>query len=301
MVREGATQVGATQNLGTPIYMAPEQFRLGSKHTPTADIFALGMVAFTLLVGRAYWSREMQAAGDVLALVLAVAQGPQEPATQRAAARGITLPPGFDAWFAKVTAPNPADRFQRASEAISALADLLTTPDATTAEIPSLPVVPATTPRQITPLEPPAPAPPPPAFEAPTTAPSIRTPEAPTATSSAVTLVQAKRSKMPLVPAAMALGLGALVTGGWLALRPRADVPAPSPATASTTSAAPPAETTPPPRRSRRPPPRLGDAAHAQRHRKRGGPGAQGREAGAKPAPAVKKPAPTKDPLLSQQ
>ncbi|MFO0729368.1 MAG: protein kinase [Myxococcota bacterium] len=304
VVREGGTQAGATQNLGTPIYMAPEQFRLGSKHTPAADIFALGMVAFTLLVGRAYWSREMQAAGDVLALVLAVAQGPQQPARQRAAARGVMLPAAFDGWFAKITAPNPADRFLRASEAMSALAEvLLAAPSVNAEETPALPVVPTPPPRSITSPEvsaaaPPTPTPPPPALEVPTTALLPRTPEAPTATSAAVTLVQAKRSKMPLMPVAVVLALGALGAGGWLTLRSRAETPAPSPAT--TTSVAPLAETATPPAISTPPaasvaPPRASATASAA------APVVKVDKPSVKPVATAKKPAASKNSSLLGQ
>ena len=40
--------------------MAPEQFNTRAQLTPAADIFALGMVAYTLLVGVAYWAEESQ-------------------------------------------------------------------------------------------------------------------------------------------------------------------------------------------------------------------------------------------------
>ncbi len=58
VVHDGATAAGATQSLGTPLYMAPEQFGISTKITPATDIYALGMVAYTLLVGRAYWRKE---------------------------------------------------------------------------------------------------------------------------------------------------------------------------------------------------------------------------------------------------
>jgi eukaryotic-like serine/threonine-protein kinase len=51
LVAEGATAAGATRSLGTPIYMAPEQFQAGTKLTGAADLYALGMMAYTMLVG----------------------------------------------------------------------------------------------------------------------------------------------------------------------------------------------------------------------------------------------------------
>ncbi|MEZ4309528.1 MAG: serine/threonine-protein kinase [Polyangiaceae bacterium] len=121
IVAEGATVAGVTRSLGTPLYMAPEQFRSDSRLTPAADIHALGMMAYTLLVGVPYWDQEAHTAGDVIAFAMTVVRGPQERATVRAARAGVSLPPAFDGWFAKVTAMNPVERFRTASETIRAL------------------------------------------------------------------------------------------------------------------------------------------------------------------------------------
>jgi eukaryotic-like serine/threonine-protein kinase len=115
-----STTGAATQALGTPLYMAPEQFDPHARITAAADIYSLGMVAYTLLTGRAYWAPEAKA-GGIFALAAIAAHGPREPASARAAARGITLPPGFDAWFARITARDPAQRYPSAIEAVRAL------------------------------------------------------------------------------------------------------------------------------------------------------------------------------------
>jgi tRNA A-37 threonylcarbamoyl transferase component Bud32 len=114
----------ATQILGTPAYMAPEQLDPCARLTPAADIYALGMVAYTLLVGAAYFDEEARSCGG-LALAAVIARGPRFPARVRAAARRVVLPEAFDAWFARATAPRAADRFPTALEAASALASAL--------------------------------------------------------------------------------------------------------------------------------------------------------------------------------
>jgi eukaryotic-like serine/threonine-protein kinase len=126
IVAESAT-AGATQSIGTPIYMAPEQFNPRITLTAAADIFAFGMVAYTLLVGSPYWAEEARG-GNIFALATVAMRGPDEPASVRAALRGVALPPAFDAWFARVTAADPARRFPTASEAARALTEALGLP-----------------------------------------------------------------------------------------------------------------------------------------------------------------------------
>src|SRR6185503_19441230 len=62
--------------------------------------------------------------GNVFAFALIAVSGPMEPASARAARQGVQLPPGFDAWFLRAAAPNPADRFPTATMAVSALAEV---------------------------------------------------------------------------------------------------------------------------------------------------------------------------------
>jgi serine/threonine-protein kinase len=201
VVAQGTT-AGATQSLGTPLYMAPEQFRTATNLTPAVDIYALGMVAYTLMVGKAYWSREAQDAGNLIALAMAAVQGPIEPATQRAAALGVTLPPSFDAWFTLVTAAHPAARFPTAGEAVRALAAALGA----------------------------APAPVH-ARERPNAGGGTVLLEGTTATSAALTIAPAERRARPLVLVA-ALALTAVGVGTWIGLRALGHGAAPAPAMA---------------------------------------------------------------------
>jgi serine/threonine-protein kinase len=125
LLAEGATHAGATRSVGTPLYMAPEQFRGESKISAGVDIYALGMMAYTLLVGDAYWAREALQSGNVFVFATNVVRGPQQPPSARALEAGVSLPLAFDAWFSKATANNREDRFQTAVAAIAALTEAL--------------------------------------------------------------------------------------------------------------------------------------------------------------------------------
>ncbi|MGK3967877.1 serine/threonine-protein kinase [Sorangium sp. So ce118] len=222
LIADGTAAAGATRNLGTPIYMAPEQFQVGARLTGAADIYALGMIAYALLVGAPYWRQEARSAGDMVAFALLAARGPQEPPVPRAHAQGVMLPPGFDAWFARATAVDPAARFGRAVEAVQALGEVLGLPvgvDRRT--IPGAPSWPGVVPAATTMV---------PAHEmaAPATIPDperdSRSPGltlARTQTEVAVSArptAAARQVRGPFAAGLVVLGLGALGAGTWLML-----------------------------------------------------------------------------------
>ena len=142
--------VKSTQGGGTPLYMAPEQTQKNGDIGPWTDVWALGLIAYALLVGRPYWHAETMASlyGEILEL-----NEPRELATVRAARHGVTLPPAFDAWFSRCTNKDPRARFPRAGEAIAELARALsvsrvspfasapTVPHSAMSELASMPTV----------------------------------------------------------------------------------------------------------------------------------------------------------------
>ncbi len=207
LVAEGATAAGATRSLGTPLYMAPEQFRANFKLTGAADIYALTLMTYTLLVGEAFWAEEARTAGDVIAFAMLVVHGHPEPPVQRAARCGVTLPPGFDAWFAKGVAINPAERFATASETIRALRGVGGPTNFGVLPV-TMRAVMASNTVMVAPESPPA---------LPSSAMLER---AATSTgASAMTAAPVTRSRAPLVAAAAVLGLGVVSSCAWLALR----------------------------------------------------------------------------------
>jgi serine/threonine-protein kinase len=124
ILAEGRSSGAGSVALGTPLYMAPEQFDRRAI-SPAVDVYAFGLIAFALLVGKAYWSQDLRKSGDPVAFALLAARGPQEPPCRRAAERGVVLPAAFDAWFARATAVEPAARFPTVLEAVTALAEVL--------------------------------------------------------------------------------------------------------------------------------------------------------------------------------
>jgi ABC-type branched-subunit amino acid transport system substrate-binding protein/tRNA A-37 threonylcarbamoyl transferase component Bud32 len=121
----GATQ---TQALGTPLYMPREQIRGEGSIGPAADRYAIAQVAYTLLVGEAYFAEERRSAEGSFPLMVRISEGPSEPATRRAARAGVELPPAFDAWFAEGTAREPEDRPPSAARLVADLARALGEP-----------------------------------------------------------------------------------------------------------------------------------------------------------------------------
>jgi serine/threonine-protein kinase len=117
---------GATNSVGTPLYMAPEQFLPGADVAPAADIYALGLLAYTLIVGTDYWHEELERDDNVFSFALIAMKGPVEAPSARALrVAGMALAPAFDAWFRKATAVSPEHRFATASEAVRQLASAL--------------------------------------------------------------------------------------------------------------------------------------------------------------------------------
>jgi formylglycine-generating enzyme required for sulfatase activity/tRNA A-37 threonylcarbamoyl transferase component Bud32 len=123
----GERQNRATQSLGTPLYMAPEQAEAAGHITPASDVWSLGLAAFFMLAGRDFWRNTDAALSALLSEILVE---PIPSASQRASELGAgdSLPPGFDAWFARCVTRDPAARFAEAGAAVSAFARLLASP-----------------------------------------------------------------------------------------------------------------------------------------------------------------------------
>ncbi|MEI7894700.1 MAG: bifunctional serine/threonine-protein kinase/formylglycine-generating enzyme family protein [Myxococcales bacterium] len=114
-------QTHATQALGTPLWMAPEQTSLSASIGPEADVWALGLIAFYVLTGHRFWLAAHNEYATLAALLREVTLDPIEPASVRATAYGASLPSGFDTWLACCLDRTPSERFHDARQAYDAL------------------------------------------------------------------------------------------------------------------------------------------------------------------------------------
>jgi eukaryotic-like serine/threonine-protein kinase len=122
LVAQSSQSYTATSCVGTPTYMSPEQIRGDGNIGPPADIYALAHIAYTMLVGEAYWETEARSGDGLYALLLRLSRGAAEPASVRASAAGVSLPAAFDRWFARATSANAASRLTSAGALVRELA-----------------------------------------------------------------------------------------------------------------------------------------------------------------------------------
>jgi DNA-binding beta-propeller fold protein YncE len=124
--------------VGTPAYMAPEQGR-SSQVGPSADLYALGVIAYELLTGSVPFTGETP-----LSVMLAHIQDPLPPARERNPA----LPPAVETVLQQALAKQPEHRFATGAALVQALDDVayppleatLQTPTPTGVDRPAVPV-----------------------------------------------------------------------------------------------------------------------------------------------------------------
>ncbi len=96
-----------TNVVGTPIFTAPEQLQGLRAVDHRVDLYAIGMLVFTLLTGKLAF--ETDNGSDLLSAILTQ---PLLSLTNLVP----ELPPALDAWFQRACARNPDDRFSRAND-----------------------------------------------------------------------------------------------------------------------------------------------------------------------------------------
>ena len=113
--RNTVTTLGVA--LGTPAYMAPEQAAADPHVDHRADIYALGVMGYEMLVGEPPFTRRTPQ--EVLAAHLT-------ETAPLVSSRRQSVPPALDALIAKCLAKQPGDRFQSALEVETALEAVMT-------------------------------------------------------------------------------------------------------------------------------------------------------------------------------
>ena len=129
----GLSGLGSGQVAGTPLYMAPEQFRRGAVG-PEADLYALGCMGWALATGHPPFQ------GTVVELA-AAHQGQPVPAFLPA----TPVADGFEAWLRRCLSKQPDQRYRSAAaagEALMALSDHPTAPATAVVAPPSASVTP---------------------------------------------------------------------------------------------------------------------------------------------------------------
>ena len=109
------------QVLGTVGYMSPEQVR-GQPADTRSDIFALGVILYEMVTGRAAFRKDTSA--ETMAAIM---KEDPPPISQYSS----TTPPGLQRVIARCLTKNPEQRFQHASDvgfALEALSDSITGP-----------------------------------------------------------------------------------------------------------------------------------------------------------------------------
>jgi serine/threonine protein kinase len=111
-----------TGALGSPLWMAPEQTEAAAI-TPATDVWALGLIAYFALTGGSFWRAATHPEATLAMLLREMLLEPIPSASARAHEQGraATLPPGFDAWFARAVARQADARFTHARECMAAL------------------------------------------------------------------------------------------------------------------------------------------------------------------------------------
>jgi serine/threonine protein kinase len=103
----GLTAITSTSTaLGTPSYMAPEQFT-GERSDPRSDLYGIGAVVYHALSGRPPYGR------DVLRVLVGDREVPLAPLPERAGRASV--------WVRRALAPAPEQRFASAEAMLAAL------------------------------------------------------------------------------------------------------------------------------------------------------------------------------------
>jgi serine/threonine-protein kinase len=113
-LQQAAPLTEAGTVMGTPEYMAPEQFKSASAAEPRTDLYALGVILYELLTGKPPFEAQNLAQ-------VALAHLSEAPAPLSTRRPGVGFPPGLEAVVMRLLAKSPDDRFPSARAVVEAL------------------------------------------------------------------------------------------------------------------------------------------------------------------------------------
>jgi tRNA A-37 threonylcarbamoyl transferase component Bud32 len=130
----------ATQAMGTPYWMAPEQCTDSRLIAPATDVWAMGLIAYSLITGACYWRCAREKNSSVAELILEMTTHALDAPSVRAReyGRDHLIPPGFDAWFARCVDRVIEHRYPDAAACVTALVKVLTQATAPVSQAPTL-------------------------------------------------------------------------------------------------------------------------------------------------------------------
>lgn len=113
-----AAKTTATAQMGSPVWMAPEQTDPAADIGPSTDVWAVGLLSFWLLTGKLFWKAGNDDQASMHALMKEILLDPIPKASERAAQLGVAdrWSTSFDAWFACCVVREPNDRFEDVRE-----------------------------------------------------------------------------------------------------------------------------------------------------------------------------------------
>ncbi|MBL8684707.1 MAG: serine/threonine protein kinase [Myxococcales bacterium] len=123
LVAKGTLSARITGDLsvGTPPYMAPEQFSDSQRIGPHTDVWAMGLLLFEMLTGQRFWNSSAKTGGTLASLIQEIVEQPISPSALRAREKGGSIAPPIAAWIDLCLQREPTHRFDQAQPALDAL------------------------------------------------------------------------------------------------------------------------------------------------------------------------------------
>ncbi len=127
VVQENRSSATSTSQMGTPLYMAPEQAESAGQVRTATDVWAVGLIAFRSLVGSSYWLAANTESSPITALFKEMLFDPIESASVRAQKYNpnVHISLEFDSWFERCVERDATQRFVHGRVACEVVANVL--------------------------------------------------------------------------------------------------------------------------------------------------------------------------------